>query len=365
MEIIHILLGKANPDRLNGVNKVVFHLATEQVKAGKNIQVWGITRHPNHDYPERIFITKLFNKEINPFSINRHLVKNIKENPHAVYHLHGGWIPLFSSLARLFDKLKIKYILTPHGAYNEVAIKKSSIRKSIYFHLFEKTLLKNVHKVHAIGTSEVAGLSGIYPQAKSFLLPYGFDFNEKDTDSKKEASFTIGFVGRLDTYTKGLDLLTEAFFLFQQKHPESRLWIIGEGEGESFLKAFMDKKNISNIVLWGKKFGHEKEQIMEKFHVFAHPSRNEGLPTAVLEAASMGIPTVVTEATNVSGYVSDFGAGIGIANEDVHQLYGAFQVLYNHYQNDLISSYRNGTKRMLNEIFSWPQLVQRYDELYQ
>ena len=35
MEIIHIVLGKANPERMNGVNKVVFQLATKQAESGR------------------------------------------------------------------------------------------------------------------------------------------------------------------------------------------------------------------------------------------------------------------------------------------------------------------------------------------
>jgi hypothetical protein len=42
MEIIHIILGKANPDRLNGVNKVVYNLATEQTMAGKKHSSLGV-----------------------------------------------------------------------------------------------------------------------------------------------------------------------------------------------------------------------------------------------------------------------------------------------------------------------------------
>jgi hypothetical protein len=43
MEIIHIVLGKANPDRMNGVNKVVYQLATKQVEFGENVAVWGLS----------------------------------------------------------------------------------------------------------------------------------------------------------------------------------------------------------------------------------------------------------------------------------------------------------------------------------
>jgi hypothetical protein len=37
MEIVHLILGKANPDRMNGVNKVVYQLATYQTIAKKKV----------------------------------------------------------------------------------------------------------------------------------------------------------------------------------------------------------------------------------------------------------------------------------------------------------------------------------------
>ena len=62
MDIIHIVLGKANPDRMNGVNKVVHQLATKQAASNRSVQVWGITEDLSHNYAERNFKTQLFKK---------------------------------------------------------------------------------------------------------------------------------------------------------------------------------------------------------------------------------------------------------------------------------------------------------------
>ena len=99
-------------------------------------------------------------------------------------------------------------------------------------------------------------------------------------------------------------------------------------------------------------------------HVFAHPSRNEGLPTAVLEAAVHGTPTIVTEATNVAEYVGRYKAGIAIGNNNIHELIGAMTSLYSAYLNGEAIQYMTGAARMLKEIFSWPVLVEKYEELY-
>ena len=69
MEIIHIILGKANPERMNGVNKVVYQLATQQSHSGRDVKVWGITKNISHDYGVRNFETRLFQAKTNIFGL--------------------------------------------------------------------------------------------------------------------------------------------------------------------------------------------------------------------------------------------------------------------------------------------------------
>lgn len=43
---------------MNGVNKVMHHLATEQVRTGNDVEVWGLTkngRRPEYSHRGRVF----------------------------------------------------------------------------------------------------------------------------------------------------------------------------------------------------------------------------------------------------------------------------------------------------------------------
>lgn len=112
MEIIHIVLGKANPNRMNGVNRVVYQLATQLAQKGSNVSVWGITKDLENNYGERNFRTRLFRKSLNPFSISNELKQSILDKKGvATFHIHGGWIPAFSSLCNFMGKHEIAYIL--------------------------------------------------------------------------------------------------------------------------------------------------------------------------------------------------------------------------------------------------------------
>ena len=69
MEIIHLILGKADPERMNGVNKVVYQLATQQHLFGEQVAVWGITSDTTVNYNDRNFEMRLFLKQKKSFCL--------------------------------------------------------------------------------------------------------------------------------------------------------------------------------------------------------------------------------------------------------------------------------------------------------
>ncbi len=367
MEIIHLILGKANPNRLNGVNKVVYQLASNQARKQRNVSIWGITKSINHNYGERNFETRLFPEMKNPFLIDKTLKRSIlSKKGKVIFHLHGGWIPVYSSLSKYLFKNNIPFVLTPHGAYNTIAMERNSFVKKIYFQLLEKPLLKRVYKIHCIGISEVEGLKKIFPNSKTILLPYGFNACKlKNKVKKKHKDFIIGFIGRLDIYTKGLDLLVAAFVKFQQFSPNSKLWIIGDSKEIDTLRELICNKKINNkVVLWGAKFRKEKDALLLQMDIFAHPSRNEGLPSSVLEASSKGVPCVVSKATNMGSYIKKMNAGKVIENENIEALTKAFIKMHKIYNDNELQSFSKNAISMVDTYFNWDTVVKNFDKLY-
>src|ERR1700722_11488354 len=134
MEIIHLILGKANPERMNGVNKVIHEMATNQHLHGYPVQVWGITAQPKHDYPDRVFSTRLFQAYRNPFRLDAALKQAFLDyKGRIVVHIHGAFIPVFYAVSRFLDDHTIPFIITPHSTYNRLIMKKNAMRKKIYF----------------------------------------------------------------------------------------------------------------------------------------------------------------------------------------------------------------------------------------
>jgi glycosyltransferase involved in cell wall biosynthesis len=366
MEIIHVVLGKANPERMNGVNKVVYQLATKQKLAGKNVSVWGITADLTVNYPARNFETVLFKAYTNKFKLDANFITALKAKAgKAIFHLHGGFNPIFYTISKQLAKHNIPYVFTPHGAYNTIAMERSKYTKKLYLQLFEKPLLKRAAVIHSIGVSEVDGLQTIYTNTKSKLVAYGYENTTEETATPDAEKFIVGFCGRLDIYTKGLDLLVKAFAKFTVAVPQAKLWIIGDSsERDDFFELVKEEGIADNVVFYGSVFGQEKTDLLKQVHVFAHPSRNEGLPASVLEAAALGLPCVVTRATNTGDVIKKHNAGAVVEQPDANELYNALLQVKNVIDAEGIGSYSQRCKAMVNQEFNWNKVVVDFDKMY-
>jgi glycosyltransferase involved in cell wall biosynthesis len=369
MEIIHIVLGKANPDRMNGVNKVVHQLATKQVEFNVKASVWGIANDQEINYGERNFETLLFLKQRNPFAIAEELkFAIIQKKDKTFFHLHGGWIPVFYSLAKLMTKHQVNFVFTPHGAYNTAAMKRSLWTKKIYFSFFEKKILLQTLKIHCIGKSEVNGLRKIFKNKKHILLPYGYENTKTITlENTNNENIIFGFIGRLDIYTKGLDTLVNAFAKFKQDQPGSQLWIVGDSKEKSIFERQIKAKSLEkDIILYGSKFGVEKEQLLKKMDVFVHPSRNEGLPLSVIEAASFGKPCIVTDTTNIGTQIMKWNSGVTIYSQSGTQLYQAMQKMFLVWKNPVAyKEMQLNAIKMVEVNYNWEELINQFNtDLY-
>lgn len=363
MEIIHITLGKANPERMNGINKVVHELAKQQAKSGRNVTVWGISKTGKNTPQNLPFETKIFQAYTNLFRVDKDLIQELNEKKgKCIIHLHGSWIPTFYTIGKFLEKLGIPYITMQHGGYNEIALKKGKLKKIIYFPFFEKRMIKRARLVHCIGSSEVDGLKILGFGNKAYLQPYGCEVIANETAVVKNDEHTFCFMGRLDVHTKGLDLILDAFEVFVQEFPKAKMWFIGEGADKADLDKLVNAKNLTaNVKFWGALFGNEKEEIMAMCDVFLHPSRNEGLPSAIFEAANLGLPIIASKATNFGTALQEQNAGWVIENENTPQLIRAMK-------NSVIGSIRakkgENAIKMVREKFNWVTTLSNFDKMY-
>ncbi len=368
MDIVHIILGKANPNRMNGVNKVVNELAIRQSAAGYNVEVWGISLSLEHNYPERNYTTRLFKKKRIAFLLPDGLLKSIiQKNKYTIYHLHGGFVPEMYALGAALSAYGRPFILTPHGAYNAIAMKRNGIAKKLYYSLFERQHIAKAAAIHVLGQSEEESLLAMKTTTPIYKIPYGFQPISGDQSTSRPSDiFTISYCGRIDIHTKGLDALLEGFGQFVADQPNSELLIIGDGNDMPALKKIAEKfVPMEKIRFTGAQYGANKTALLRSSSVFAHPSRNEGLPSAVLEAAALGLPCLITKATNMGQFVADYGAGEVIEKNNGESVYKGLTMLHQKMKDvKKRKTLSAGATVMIALAFNWDLLLEKYIYMY-
>ena len=265
MKIIHLLLGKANPDRMNGVNKVVHQLVVAQHKLGLDVALWGLTKNTTAAVYQRPVPTRLFH-DFGPWQpLAEQLIQATMALPAGtVFHLHGAYTRQIYMVARLLKRQAIPYMFTPHGAYNTLAMRKNHWLKLAYGCLFERRLVRGAGMVHLIGQSEVTATRRAFGRINTVLIPNGQALPGqqplKPPSLKSVNCLNFGFLGRIDMHTKGLDLLLKGFAQFMSNvQVNSRLTIVGDGADLPALKKLAQHLNISQYVVFtGALYGQAK-----------------------------------------------------------------------------------------------------------
>ncbi len=113
----------------------------------------------------------------------------------------------------------------------------------------------------------------------------------------------IGFVGRL-TRDKGIPELLQGFSKVLQQAPEARLLMVGWfDESEDALDASMRSQILEHPRIVYTGFVEDTAPYYRAMDFLILPSKREGFPNAVLEAAATGIPVITTFATGARNAV--------------------------------------------------------------
>ncbi len=370
MKIIHLVLGKANPNRMNGVNKVAHQLATTQINLGHEVMLWGIANNLMHDYPERVYKTALFQQIKNKMSLDPNLIAAIDALPKdTLVHFHGAFIPEFAKVSNALHKRGVAYVYTPHGSLTEGALMKSKWKKKMYIMLLEANLIKKAKAVQLLGINEYNYLDNIVKIDHKHLIANGQNLNEiPDITTftlKKHEHPLFGFCGRIDRYHKGLDLLLDGFKLYLDAGNKGHVSLIGDGADKDFLIDKAEKLNISEYLTFhGKKFGQEKFELLANMDVFMHTSRMEGFPTAVLEAAALHKPCITSEATNINPYIDKYEAGFTLKENNPSTIAQTMQMAANDFYAGKLSHKGARAFEMVKKEFNWTKIAKQLVDVY-
>jgi glycosyltransferase involved in cell wall biosynthesis len=221
----------------------------------------------------------------------------------------------------------VPYAITPHGILGQWGFQsRRSWAKRVSFALVEKQILNRARFVHATSPHEARELEQLGICAPIEMIYLGIDMPtiEQDTAADRERIFPgrqnqtiVLFLGRFHPI-KGLDLLLPAFAQALRQQPNLLLALAGDGDEAyvAWLKAEVQRLEIENHVLWmGFLSGGDKRRALAGCDIFVLPSYSESFGVAVLEAASVGAPVIVSDQVAIHSEVAQSGAGIVVPCE--------------------------------------------------
>lgn len=210
-----------------------------------------------------------------------------------------------------------------------------------------------------------------FPKDKIHVLYGGLDlslypYTERSLPEKGE--IRILSVARL-VEKKGFFTLLKAFHRIHRQHPRTTLHIIGTGEKEEMIKAFIRKHRLQHrVFLRGAMNSREIAQELQKAHLFCLASETgqdgdvEGIPNALKEAMASGLPVISTFHGGIPELIEHKKTGYLVPEKDDRKLAEALQYFLN-YPN-VWGPYTRNARRVIEEKFDLKKQMVEQQRLY-
>ena len=215
----------------------------------------------------------------------------IKEKPDYLYGIYFVPHGLYAAIiGRIFNIPVIQELIgTDRNLVN---------RSKIY-----QKLLIGANRISVRGTNSLNQLSELLgiPKENFFISiavnAIDFDLFKPEGSGKK---YDLVYCGHLDQ-NKQVDLIIEAFFHVYKKNPELKLLIVGNGPERENLEAKASEYEINpNVTFVGRQDYEDIPELLNQSRVFIMASQSEGLPVAMIEALSCGLPVIVPDVGDIS-----------------------------------------------------------------
>ena len=230
---------------------------------------------------------------------------------HEVYRFE--YISIYKELL----KHGIPYIVIPHGCLSKDAQQKKKLKKITANFLFFNDFLKNARLIQYLSINEKS--KSAFQELESLVIGNGVPVPTEKKTIFDRSDIRFVYIGRLEIYIKGLDLLFAAVkkseSLFRRNNAVMEIYGPDYNNSHEIIRRMICKLKIEDLVCLKKEtMGAEKRQILFSSTCFIQASRSEGLPLGPLEALSYGLPCIVTQGVGLGDMIESYGAGYQSSN---------------------------------------------------
>ncbi len=381
MRIVHVI-GGINPSG-GGPQTVVASLASAQAALGHDVTILHHTLdHLMETIPalltqiegsERVRLHRIRPPNRLEQILTRRLVSDCAEciQNHDVVQLHGVWDAILRSSAAAARKLRVPYIVTPHGMLDPWSLQQSKWKKGIVMLISTSAMLQRAGAIHALNEAERIGISKLGLETRVEVIPNGVfssilaKLPARGGFRARQPQFTdkriVLFLSRLH-WKKGLDLLVNAMAKVVAKVPDAALVIAGPDDGalSALQQQIRGRQLEASVHIVGPIYAEGKSELLVDADAFCLPSRQEGFSMAILEALAAQVPVVISHQCNFPE-VGRANAGVVTQLSDAAVADALIEVLSNVEKS--MEMGRRGRELVLRD-YTWERIVVRTIELY-
>lgn len=220
-----------------------------------------------------------------------------------------GFLPVFVCvpLNRLFVRKRL--VISFHGAQGHIWIRS--------YHWLAVPFLKMADAVVVVSPflKEVFSSYGI----KSEVLWNLVDLKRFHFRERPQIKPNIAWIRHMSDMYDPLTAL-KVFEKVKRDIPEATITFIGDGPLRPKLDAYVQDHNIKDVRFTGHLDNEHVPVEFDKADIFLNTSRNDGLPTALLEASASGLPIVTTNVGGIPDMMENGKQGIIVPLDDMDAL---------------------------------------------
>ena len=290
----------------------------------------------------------------------RFLAKLRSERPDLV-HLNTAFIPLAivrdMSLAGAARILNVPVLLHIHGGpFVMDEIKNPAIDAAA------RGLMKMSAAAVVFSKRESESLSKRFPGTKINILPNAVPLDSVLDLERGTGEKTFIFFGRLHE-SKGVRHIVDACRELKAQGFNFRFVCYGAGPEKEFFTSNMTKILGDRFSYKGVVKGASKWKALSEADIFFLPSRDEGLPLALLEAMAAGCVPVVSESGAVADVIDDGRNGFLIEAGNTIQTVGRLKFLISESVRGW-DELRTNARRTVRDRFDFADYIVKLNNIY-
>ena len=209
--------------------------------------------------------------------------------------LNSGFTPHNIVAARVARRRRVAYVVAPRGAYDPHIFRRRPPVKRLWWRYFEYPMVKRARAVHLFFADESADLERLGYRGPTVVAPNGVEPPPGLQWDGGTGGYLL-WLGRFDPQHKGIDLLVQAMARMPLgARPQLRLVGPDYRDGRERMVSLVRELDLDDWVsIEPALYGDEKWSALRSAAGFVYPSRWEGFGNSVAEAASLGVPLLVT-----------------------------------------------------------------------